>query len=384
MGHDNFLNIAAARTLHLPFQLFARRPFTPPQKAILLQPCCLSQVMLTTPLLAALSNAYPETRFDWLISNWARPAIAGNPRLTELVDAGSADLKSGGYTLLRHLAAQLREEAYDTCIIPSRSGTLSLLPWWAGIPQRIGLDISGRGFAHTLPVKPAKTKQHAAELYLSLAAAMNIDLAQEKAVGMEFYPPDIDRTRITRRLVEDLDWLGDQPLIILHPGGASNPVETNSQKQWPAERFVRLGNHLARRHEARIVLVGAEADKELVTAVAGMMSNAAVDLAGQLSLGELGALCEVADLYVGNDTGPTHVAAAVGCPTLAIFGPSNPAYSKPYATKGKVVVLWREWGGKRPFSWDEGIRVEEAVAAAETLLKREPKQMGLTRNSIDT
>ncbi|MCZ7669729.1 MAG: hypothetical protein M5U34_22415 [Chloroflexi bacterium] len=74
----------------------------------------------------------------------------------------------------------------------------------------------------------------------------------------------------------------------------------------------------------------------------------------------------------------------MGCPTLAIFGPSNPAYSKPYATKGKVVVLWREWGGKRPFSWDEGIRVEEAVAATETLLKREPKQMGLTRNSIDT
>jgi ADP-heptose:LPS heptosyltransferase len=178
------------------------------------------------------------------------------------------------------------------------------------------------------------------------------------------------RTRITQRLVEDLDWLGEQPLVIMHPGGASNPLETNLLKQWPSERFVRLGNHLARHHHARIVLVGGEADRELVTAVSGMMSNPSVDLAGQLTLGELGALCEVSDLYVGNDTGPTHVAAAVGCATLALFGPSDPAFSKPYGTKGKVIALWHELDGKRPFSWAEGVSVAEAVQAAETLLKR--------------
>ncbi|MBE2219991.1 MAG: lipopolysaccharide heptosyltransferase II [Anaerolineae bacterium] len=353
----------------MPFSFFARKPFTLPEKAIILQPCCLSQIMLTTPLLAALSNAFPETRFDWLVSDWARPAIAGNPRLTELVDSGSVNIKSGGYTLLRELAQKLREEAYDTCIVPSRSGVMALLPWRAGIPQRIGLNVNGRGFAHTIAVKPAKAVRHASEVYLTIAEAVGINLTEGKPVGMEFYPPDLDRTRITRRLVEDLDWLGDQPLMVLHPGGASNPLETNLQKQWPSERFVRLGNYLARKYNARIVLVGSKADKSLVTAVSGMMSNAAVDLAGQLSLGELGALCEVADLYVGNDTGPTHVAAAVGCPTLAIFGPSNPAFSKPYGTKGKVIALWKEWDGKRPFTWDNGIMVEEAIEAAKTLIK---------------
>ncbi len=356
--------------MNIPFSFFVRKPFSPPQKAIILQPCCLSQVMLTTPLLAALSNAFPDTRFDWLVSEWARPAIAGNPRLTELVDAGSVDIKSGGYTLLRNLAQQLRDEEYDTCIIPSRSGVMSLLPWRAKIPQRIGLNINGRGFAHTIAVKPDNTVRHASEMVLTIAAAMGIDLAEGKPVGMEFYPPDLDRTRITRRLVEDLDWLGDQPLMIIHPGGASNPIETNLQKQWPSERFVRLGNHLAREYDARIVLVGSEADKALATAVSGMMSNPSANLAGQLTLGEIGALCEVADLYVGNDTGPTHVAAAVGCPTLAIFGPNDPAYSKPHGTKGKVIALWKEWDGKRPFSWNAGVSVDDAVAAAKTLLNR--------------
>jgi len=370
MTHDNFLNVAAARAMNVPFSFFVRKPFTPPQKAIILQPCCLSQVMLTTPLLVALSNAFPETRFDWLVSEWARPAIAGNLRLTVLVDAGSVDIKSGGYSLLRELAQQLRDEKYDTCIIPSRSGVMSLLPWRAGIPQRIGLNVNGRGFAHTIAVKPESNVHHASEMYLTIAEAMGIDLTEGKPVGMEYYPPDLDRTRITRRLVEDLDWLGDQPLMVIHPGGASNPLETNPQKQWPSERFVRLGNHLARDYNARIVLVGSEAEKDLVTAVSGMMSNPSVNLAGKLSLGEIGALCEVADMYVGNDTGPTHIAAAVGCPTLAIFGPNDPIYSKPYGTKGKVIALWKEWDGKRPFSWDYGVTVDDAVVATKTLLKR--------------
>ncbi len=324
--------------------------------------------MLTTPLLAALSNAFPHTRFDWLVSEWARPAIAGNPRLTELVNAGTITMKNSSTTLLHELAQQLREEAYDTCIVPSRSGVMSLLPWRAGIPQRIGLHVNGRGFAHTLAIKPDGTTQHASELYLTIAQAMGVDLTAGKPVGMEFYPSDLARTRITRRLVEDLDWLADQPLMILHPGGASNPLTTDPQKQWPRERFVRLGNYLSRKFDARIVLVGAESEKALVTAVSGMMSISPVDLSGQLTLGELGALCEVADLYVGNDTGPTHVAAAVGCPTLAIFGPSNPAYSKPYGTKGKVAVLWQEWDKKRPFSWRHSASLEDAIAAISTLI----------------
>jgi ADP-heptose:LPS heptosyltransferase len=92
------------------------------------------------------------------------------------------------------------------------------------------------------------------------------------------------------------------------------------------------------------------------------MSGDAVNLAGRLSLGELGALCEVADLYVGNDTGPTHVAAAVGCATLAIFGPSDPARSAPFATKGRVIVLG---GEAEPYfsGWQETALPAEAMAA---------------------
>ena len=72
-----------------------------------------------------------------------------------------------------------------------------------------------QGFANTIAVKPDNTVHHASEMALTIAEAMGINLAEGKPVGMEFYPPDLDRTRITRRLVEDLDWLGDQPLAII-------------------------------------------------------------------------------------------------------------------------------------------------------------------------
>jgi lipopolysaccharide heptosyltransferase II len=369
MPRENGLTVMAARAARIPFRLFSRRPFTPPEKAVILQPCCVSQVMLTTPLLAALSNAYPQTRFDWVVSSWARPAIIGNPRLTELIDAGEGDLKSAGWKQLRELAHQLQEENYDTCIIPSRSSTLALLAWEASIPQRIGLNVGGRGFAHTVSVRPPAEAQHATEIYLSLAARMGVETGQ---VGMEFYPPDSDRTAVTHRLVEDLDWLGDCPLVVIHPGGATNPVRSEPDKVWPAERFARLINHIVRRYGARIVLVGTQNEREIAAAIMGMSATRIANWVGQISLGELGGLCEIADLYVGHDTGPTHIAAAVGCSTVAIFGPSNPAYSRPYGTRGRVVALWHNWREEgdeaRPFRWEWGVTVEEVTAVADQFL----------------
>lgn len=368
---ENVLTTTAARLARIPFWLLARRPFVPPQKALILQPCCLSQVMLTTPLLAALSRAFPRTRFDWAVSDWARPAVAGNPRLTELISTGPGRFGEGGWRELRALAQQLRHEAYDTCFIPSRSSWLSLLAWQAGIPQRVGLNAGGRGFAHTIAVAPPAGEQHAAAIYLAIASVAGIDTQTGGPLPMEFYPPDAARTAVTKRLIDELDWLGDTPLVIMHPGGGSNPVQTDTRKQWPAERFVLLGNHLARKYQARILLVGGEADQQVAAAIAGMMAAPAVSWAGRAGLGEIGALAEIADLYVGNDTGPTHVAAAVGCRTLAIFGPSDPAVSAPYGNRDQVITLWREWyeTNGQPFTWDNGITVAEAVKAADTLLK---------------
>lgn len=370
MPQENMATAVAARFAGIPFRLFTRRPFAPPQKALILHPCCISQVLLATPLLAVLKKAYPRTRFDWAVSDWARPAIAGNPHLTELISTGVTAVSQLTQPEIKALIQTIRQEQYDTCFIPGRSSLLATIAWRAGIPQRIGINVQGRGFAHTLPVAPPPGERHAAAIYLSLAKAIGLDIGQDGRLPITFYPSDNARTAVTKRLIDDLDWLGDVPLVILHPGGGFSAAHEMPHKQWPVERFVRLCNHLSRKYQARLLLVGSQQDRPLAEDIVGMMPVPIANWAGRVTLSEIGALGEMADLYVGNDTGPTHIAAAVGCPTLAIFGPSDPAVSAPYGAEGKVIVLWHEWDGKRPFNWDEGVSVNEAQKAADKLLNR--------------
>ncbi|WP_374688140.1 glycosyltransferase family 9 protein [Promineifilum sp.] len=341
-----------------------RTAFAPPRKALILQPCCLGRVMLTTPLLAALSDAFPAARFDWAISDWARQAISSNPRVTRTILTGPGDLAGNDREAMRAFLDTVRAEGYDTCFIPSQAKELVRAAADADIPQRVGLQGAGRG--HTLAVQPPPGERQTARVYLALAAAAGVGAAALEAAEMEFTPPDRDRTAITRWLVEEFDWLGDTPLVVLHPGGGDNPLESALNKRWPAERLARLGNYLARVHGARVVLVGSAEERGLAGQVAGMMPVRCANRAGQIGLGELGALCELASLYVGNDSGATCVAAATGCPTLAIYGPTDPAITAPYMVNGRVVTLWRPYEGA--FSWANGVSVDEATAAADQLL----------------
>ena len=366
MADDDIFSALYFRAARLPFVLSSRKPFEPPRKALILQPCCLGRVMLTTPLLAALSNAFPEARFDWAISEWALQAISSNPRITRTIHSGPGDPADNSREQRLAFLESIRAETYDTCFIPSRSSALAALAWRAGIPQRVGLNAGGRGFSHTVAVRPSPGEQSTARSYLSLAAAAGVDGALVESAEMEFYPTDIDRTKVTRWLVEDVDWLGDVPLLILHPGGGKNPLNVNLDKRWPAYRFARLANYLVREYGARVVLVGTAAERALTDEVAGMMSFRAINRAGQMGLGELGALCELAGLYVGNDAGSTYVAAATGCPTIAIYGPTDPAIYAPYMVNGRVRALWHPYDGE--FDWNAGVGVEEAIDAAKALL----------------
>jgi len=368
MPKESAFTAALSRLARIPFALQSERPFTPPEKALILKPCCVSQAMLTTPLLVALSQQYPAARFDWAISDWARPTIIGNTRLTELISTGAGGMDGLSWRDLSALAKRLEREQYDTVFIPSRSSLLSLVAWMAHIPQRIGLQVDGRGFAHTHAVAPAKDVVQETAVYLSLATAADVSDDAMAAAKMEFYPPDSARTAVTERLIDDVDWLGEKPLFIIHPGGGRNPVRTNRHKQWPMERFVRLINGLGKAYDAQILLVGDADDKPLVSKIASLTSVPAADWSGRMDLGEIGALSEVADLYIGHDTGPTHVATAVGCPVLAIFGPSDPRISQPYTDRPERLCVLAQENRHIPFAWDDSVSIETALQAVETLL----------------
>jgi ADP-heptose:LPS heptosyltransferase len=371
---ETALTLLGANIAGLLFRLIPRRPFEPPRKALILKPSNLSQVVMATPLLSVLSQTYPEARFDWAVGERSRSAVVGNPRLEKVIDAGQVTTAAGTREEVRALTEQIRQEGYDTCFIPDRSSILSYIAWRAGIPQRVGLNVNGRGFAHTIRVNP-KGEQHEAAAYMALARAVGV-----KGEGcVEFYPTEDERRTARLRLVDELDWQGILPLVLMHAGGGlTSSTNGNSseeaererpeeQKRWPVARFALLGSRLVREYGAQLILVGSEQVRPQADEIAGLIASPTCNWAGKLSLGQFGALCELADLYVGSDTGTTHVAAAMGCPTLAIFGPSDPAVSQPVAANGSVVVLQPEQV-EEPFSWEQGVTAEEAIVAAEELL----------------
>src|SRR5205085_204860 len=113
----------------------------------------------------------------------------------------------------------------------------------------------------------------------------------------------------------------DEPLAVLHPGGGANPGMRLESKRWPVERFAAMGARLWAQGLRPVVVCGRGEEQLGAELAAGLPG--AIELGARLSLAGLGAVAERAGLYVGNDSGPTHLALAVGAPTVAVFGPSD-------------------------------------------------------------
>lgn len=311
-----------------------------PERILILKPCCLGDVLMATPLAAALAAAWPGAAIDWAVDAHSRPALAGNPHLRGLLDASGTirgDLRPGA---LLALLARIRRGRYDLACVPDRAPILALLPRLAGIPLRVGLDSGGRGRWHSLRVAVPPLR-HEAELYLDLARALGLDPPPARLV---FVPSPEDRAAAERALAEAGAGAKTTsgPLVALHPGGGLNPGMALVAKRWPVERFAALAEHLVAEWDARLLLLGGPGEAELAASLGAAMGAKArarsLDLSGRLGLGALGALIAHCALYVGNDSGIAHLASAVGTPVVVVFGPTRPERYGPLPGRGLAVA----------------------------------------------
>ena len=134
------------------------------------------------------------------------------------------------------------------------------------------------------------------------------------------------------------DLTGRFPLVVVHPGGASNPGMVMPQKRWPAPRFATLADRIVEETGARILVVGHGADQPLARQMRFSMRHQAVDLVGQTTPGQLAALVQRSHLFIGNNSLPLHLAVSVGTPVLGMFGPTDPAINGPYNAVGLGLV----------------------------------------------
>lgn len=162
--------------------------------------------------------------------------------------------------------------------------------------------------------KPDRTR-HAVEQNMDVLPYLGL-ARPEPAFPVHFPPLAADR----------LQALGPRP----RPRVALIPCSRWTSKNWPAESFVAIGRRLRERHQARIVLLGGPEDVSVCAAIADGIGAGALDLAGKTSLVEMGSVLREMDVAIGNDSGPAHLAVAAGTPTLALFGPTDPARTGAY------------------------------------------------------
>ncbi|MFQ5577118.1 MAG: glycosyltransferase family 9 protein [Anaerolineae bacterium] len=350
---------------------FRQRDLPPaPRAVVVLKPCCLGDVVLATPAIAALKRRYPRAALDVAVGQWSRAVLTGNPHIRQLVDCGRVG--RGRYTPadVWRLAARLRQHRYDLAVTLDRSPLVGLVPWLAGIPHRLGLDSAGRGFAHTVRVPVPPQPRHEALLYLDCVSATGIETVDDAAPRFwsACFPSPGDAA--------NLPPLPGGSLVILHPAGGVNPGMKLLDKRWPCDRFAALGHRLAQTGR-QVIITGTGDDLPLAQKIASGIAPSPIILAGALTLGQFGALCRQADLFVGGDTGAMHLAVAAGCKTVAIFGPTNPRRYGPFAPPGQATAVWRTvplppggvgQGQAPPFDWHNGASVDEVWAACRRLL----------------
>jgi lipopolysaccharide heptosyltransferase II len=339
---------------------------------LVIKPAALGDVLQATAALAALRQGLPRARLALAVGTWSRPAIEGNPDVDEVIDCGAFGTPGRyGWREVWRFARSLRKRQFDLAVVLDRSPKVAVSPWLAGIRHRAGIDSAGRGFALTVRV-PWDRPRHEAELMLDVIRALGITPSDEVRTR---YVPSAESRRFATRVLEEWGLDGHFPLVVVHPGGANNPGMVMPEKRWPAPKFAALADRLIADLDARVIMVGHGADQPLARQMRLAMRHRPVDLVGQTSLSQLAGLLERCHLYVGNDSAPLHLAAAVGTPVLGFFGPTDPAIYGPYRAMGALLVHPQACSQRRPFARGpvqacprcrcvDLISVEEAVGAA--------------------
>ncbi len=358
----------------------SRAPFIPqsavrspqshaPQRILVIRLDRIGDVVLSTPVLQALREAYPTAFIAMMVRPICRELVEGNPYLNEVI-LYDKDGQHRGIASSIRFGLGLRRFHFDTALVLHPTNRSHWIPWLAGIPVRIGYDRkSGWLLTHRMPHRKHEGTKHEAEYTLELLRVLPAPALAKGGPGgitpsspRPFVPVHPESGRRVEQLLHEHGVQAGKTLVAIHPSAS------DSSKRWMAERFAEVADRFIDAHQAQIVLVAGPGDVQHAQAVERAMRHRPINVAGKLSVGELAALLSRCRLLLSNDSGPVHVAAALGIPVVAIFGRNQPGLG---ATRWRPlgpqhVVLQKE--GKTDFSYITELSVEDVYQAVRRVL----------------
>lgn len=295
-------------------------------KILIIQTAFIGDVVLTSPLIEAISEEYPKTELYLLTTPEGKEILKKNPHISGII-AYDKRRRDRGITYFTKMVKKIRKLKIKAAVIPHPSLRSSLIAYFAKIPYRVGFK--GRvGTIFFNKKVPYPLELHEVERSLQLAYALG---AKKKYRSLKIYISQEER-EFAHKFFKENKILEDDFLVGI------NPCSVWPTKRWKPEGFAEVADNFIKNLKAKIVLLGGPKDKQIVEKVSDLMEGEAILAAGKFNLGKLPAVLERCNLFITNDSGPMHIAMAMKVSTVTIFGPTTLDIGfGPYGEKYKVV-----------------------------------------------
>lgn len=302
-------------------------------KIIIRVPNWIGDAVLAFPAIETIRSNFPRASLSIATKNWVKDLFISNSLAAEVISLPETNDVKTQWTA----AQDLKTRSFDLGFLLTNSFGSAFLFYLARIPKRWGYGTDGRSVLLTKSValKGRDASRHQVFYYLDLLHNL----------GLKTVPPEIKlgvpagKIQAARNRLVSMGLDPGKPLVIICPGASYGPA-----KRWPASSFGRLASLLQENKEAEILVIGSADEAEIAATVASSMEKKPAVLTGETTLADLVGLISQASLFVSNDTGPMHMANALGVPVVAIFGPTDPAvtgpFQKPSVCLKKEVPCW--------------------------------------------
>lgn len=342
------------------------------KKILIIRTDRIGDVILTTPVIKALRESYPESFIAMMVSPIAKDIVEGNPYLNEVIVYDKKGKHRGIFGFLKFVA-DLKRKHFDLCLNFHTKKRTNLISFLAAIKERVGFDNNKFSFLLTSRLEDTRIegKKHEAEYCLDVLKAVGINLSEAKEL---FMPLKDSSEKWAEKALRENNLKSTDTLVAIHPD-ASCP-----SKRWPIERFAQLCNKLIEEKGFKVAIIGGQKDSYIVRMVKRYLRHTVIDFSGETSVSQLASFLKRCKLLISNDSGPVHIAASVGTPVIAIFGRNQAGLSperwRPLGEKD--IILHRDVGCKVCLAHNctlgfvclSAISVRDVLEAVDKILKK--------------
>ncbi|MFH1905324.1 MAG: lipopolysaccharide heptosyltransferase I [bacterium] len=293
------------------------------RKILIIKPSSMGDIIHALPVLATLRKHYPKAEIAWIVKNKFSDLLAGNPDLTDVIPFDSNSFLQ--------LINTLRKRDFDVALDLQGLFRSGILAYLSKASHRIGFSkINSRELSYIFynhKVTPPQKAVHVVDKNLSLLESLGIS---EYIYDFKI-PISIQDLRFAKEFFASRKLVPERNKIIMLNPGAGWPT-----KRWPSEKFIRLADKLTEHINTKVIMSWGPQEKEIIENIKSNENNR-ITIMPQSTIKQLAAIIKSCDLFVGSDTGPTHLAAALEIPVVGLYGPSDPKRNGSYGTKNIII-----------------------------------------------